>query len=55
MNILTKDEFHVNFEDISMNIEEGSVFIHPTDTIYGLGCDATHKDAVRKIRELLEK
>jgi L-threonylcarbamoyladenylate synthase len=55
MNILTKDEFHVNFDDISMNIEEGAVFIHPTDTIYGLGCDATHKDAVKKIRDLKDR
>ncbi|MBD3163753.1 threonylcarbamoyl-AMP synthase [Candidatus Woesearchaeota archaeon] len=55
MDILTKDEFHVNFEDIKMQIEEGCVFIHPTDTIYGIGCDATHKDAIRKIRDIKDR
>ncbi len=55
MDILTKDEFHVNFDDLCMSIEEGRVFIHPTDTIYGLGCDATHKDAVRRIRDIKER
>ena len=55
MEILTKDEFHVNFDDLCMGIEEGRVFIHPTDTIYGLGCDATHKDAVRRIRDIKER
>ena len=55
MNILTKDEFHVNFDDISMQIEEGVVFIHPTDTIYGIGCDATQKDAVKRIRDIKDR
>lgn len=55
MNILTKDEFHVNFDDIKTEIEEGFVFIHPTDTIYGIGCDATNKAAVRKIRDIKDR
>ncbi len=55
MNVMTKDEFHVNFDDIKMNMEDGSIFIHPTDTIYGLGCDATHKEAVRKIRDIKDR
>ncbi|MCK5282225.1 MAG: threonylcarbamoyl-AMP synthase [Nanoarchaeota archaeon] len=55
MDILTKDEFHVKFDDILINIEEGHIFIHPTDTIYGIGCDATNKDAVRKIRDVKDR
>jgi tRNA threonylcarbamoyl adenosine modification protein (Sua5/YciO/YrdC/YwlC family) len=27
-----------------------SVFIYPTDTIYGIGCDATNDELVKKIR-----
>lgn len=30
----------------------GKIFIYPTDTIYGIGCDATNSKLVRKIREL---
>ena len=55
MDTLTKDEFNVKFDDIRMSIEEGSVFIHPTDTIYGLGCDATNKEAVKKIRDIKDR
>ena len=31
---------------------KGSIFIYPTDTIYGIGCDATKTSLVKKIREI---
>ncbi len=33
-------------------ILSGKIFIYPTDTLYGLGCDATNFEAVKKIREI---
>ena len=30
----------------------GKIFIYPTDTIYGIGCDATNSKLVQKIRKL---
>ena len=30
-------------------LKEGGVILYPTDTIWGLGCDATNKEAVEKI------
>jgi L-threonylcarbamoyladenylate synthase len=30
-------------------LREGGVILYPTDTIWGLGCDATNQDAVEKI------
>lgn len=39
-------------EDIRKSLEvlrQGGVILYPTDTIWGLGCDATRDDAVEKI------
>lgn len=33
-------------------LEEGGVIIYPTDTVYGIGCDITNKDAVEKVARL---
>jgi len=33
-------------------IKAGKIFIYPTDTLYGIGCDATNVKAVRKIRKI---
>lgn len=33
-------------------IKFGSIFVHPTDTVYGLGCNALKPKAVAKIREI---
>jgi L-threonylcarbamoyladenylate synthase len=55
MRILNKDEYRVNKSKIQKDIAEGAVFIHPTDTIYGIGCDATNVEAVMKIREVKQR
>jgi len=51
MNVLTKEDFDFRKDEISRKIKEGSLFIHPTDTIYGIGCNALDNDAVGKIRD----
>lgn len=33
-------------------LKEGGVILYPTDTIWGLGCDATSEAAVRRIYEI---
>ena len=52
MRIITKDDVKVAKEELLDKIKDGSVFIHPTDTIYGLGCNAANGDAVKKIRNM---
>ena len=32
-------------------MREGGVILYPTDTIWGIGCDATNEDAVRRVYE----
>lgn len=36
-------------------IKQGKIFIYPTDTIYGIGCDATNKKAVGKIKKIKQR
>jgi len=55
MKILTKDEVHVNKEVILEVIENGTVFIHPTDTIYGLSCNALDEKCVEEIRKIKQR
>ncbi len=52
MKILTKEEALINKEVILEVIKNGTIFIHPTDTIYGLGCNATSDEAVEMLREI---
>ncbi len=33
-------------------IQEGKIFLYPTDTVYGLGCDATNEKSVERIKEI---
>lgn len=52
MQLLTKAEFDLKPEDFLKLLENNSIFIHPTDTIYGIGCDATNPKAVKKVRDI---
>lgn len=52
MEIVTKEEFLLERRKYLKLIEDGAVFIHPTDTIYGIGCDATNEKAVQRIRSM---
>ncbi len=36
-------------------MREGGIILYPTDTVWGIGCDATNPDAVRKIYEIKQR
>lgn len=33
-------------------MREGGIILYPTDTVWGIGCDATNAESVKKIYEL---
>ena len=36
-------------------LRRGGVILYPTDTIWGIGCDATNEDAVRRVYEITQR
>ena len=45
----------MNETEIIDFIRKGKIFIYPTDTIYGLGCDALNEKSVEKIKEIKKR
>lgn len=33
-------------------LKKGGVIIYPTDTVYGMGCDITHPEAIERICQI---
>src|SRR5207247_4297516 len=46
----------MNYESDILNclkvLNDGGIILYPTDTIWGIGCDATNEEAVKKIYNL---
>jgi len=42
-------------EEIIDAIKRGKIFIYPTDTIYGIGCNAYNKFSVNKIKRIKQR
>jgi L-threonylcarbamoyladenylate synthase len=36
-------------------LKEGGLILYPTDTVWGIGCDATNPEAVKKVYELKQR
>lgn len=51
MNSDINQEVHKAFEII----KEGGIILYPTDTVWGIGCDATNPEAVAKIYQLKQR
>lgn len=42
-------------DEMIQSMREGKIFIYPTDTIYGIGCDARNPAAVKTIKRLKKR
>lgn len=49
------NEFGDDLKNALKALRAGGVILYPTDTIWGLGCDATNAEAVRKIYAIKQR
>ncbi|MDE1865725.1 MAG: threonylcarbamoyl-AMP synthase [Candidatus Micrarchaeota archaeon] len=52
MEIINEAIIESRMREMIGEIKAGKLFVYPTDTIYGVGCDATNGPAVRRVREI---
>ena len=45
----------VNINELADALKQGKVIVYPTETCYGLGCDATNQQAVDKLFEIKKR
>ena len=50
-----KNEFGDDIRNALKTLRAGGVILYPTDTIWGLGCDATNSEAVKKIYSIKQR
>ncbi len=55
MRIVSKKEFIARRGFFIDEMIRGKIFIYPTDTIYGIGCNAQNPSSVKKIREIKKR
>ena len=55
MEKIVKEDLLSSIDEYRQRIADGAVFIYPTDTIYGIGCDARNEKAVMKIKAMKQR
>ncbi len=48
-------EFKNDIEECLRVLKEGGLILYPTDTVWGLGCDATNAESVQKIFDVKKR
>ena len=48
-------DFNIDIENCLRVLHRGGVTLYPTDTIWGIGCDATNTEAVNRIYEIKKR
>lgn len=48
-------DFQQDLEPCLKVLEDGGLILYPTDTIWGIGCDATNPEAVQKVYALKQR
>lgn len=53
--ITMQREYLEDIKEACRVMYEGGVILYPTDTIWGIGCDATNEDAVRRVYRIKQR
>lgn len=48
-------EFEKDIEHCLVVLNQGGTILYPTDTVWGIGCDATNAEAVQKVYSIKER
>ena len=55
---MTDMEKEIDLEEVKAAVETlkaGGIILYPTDTVWGIGCDATNEAAVAKVFEIKQR
>ncbi len=52
---MTEELFKDDVEKALVALQSGGIILYPTDTIWGIGCDATNYAAIEKINQLKQR
>lgn len=52
---MTQKEIAEDIRQAVQTLRQGGLILYPTDTIWGIGCDASNADAVRRVYELKQR
>lgn len=48
-------DFRADLDEALKTLKKGGIILYPTDTVWGIGCDATNAEAVAKIYALKQR
>ena len=52
---MTQKEIAEDIRTAVQTLRQGGLILYPTDTIWGIGCDAANEEAVRRIFQLKQR
>jgi len=52
---MSKTDFNKELNNCIEILNKGGLILYPTDTVWGIGCDATNEAAVKKVYELKKR
>ena len=55
LKFLVMTEFEKDIEHCLVILNQGGTILYPTDTVWGIGCDATNNEAVQKVYKIKER